>query len=341
MFGDDLKKSLEPIQVSDELLEKTRKAIEAARLEQAKASLDTASKKSFSSGKWLRVGAFAACALLVGIGLFAVLPHISSGKKSDAGTNMKSAKNIYGDTSVAQYIDAELAEDNWDIAYETTAVKENDAAKTPDKDEMSYATSAAAIESMETQEEDESDWSNTFYFANKTIMNGKTIKVDLKHQKLSLDGNSDGASADSSSFAPLIPTLSAGEVIEGIASLPESSYFGIVISSPVSDAFPYGYCTLHLYKQDGQTWTETCTYSQSGKYCAAALSEGSANLYTAYTDNADAAKIEPSFKKGESDWEALASSKITMNNKNRGGVYSITGTIDLKTSETTTSALYS
>ena len=156
-----------------------------------------------------------------------------------------------------------------------------------------------------------------------------------------MDVNSDSSSADSSIPAPLIPDLASGEAIEGIAFLPESSVFGIVISSPVSDEFPYGFCTLHLYKQDDRKWTETCTYSQSGRFCAASFSEDKANLYTAYIDNADADKIDPSFKNGKANWEVLDSGRITMKKKDRGGCYSITGIVDLKTSETTTSALYS
>ena len=45
MLGDELKKALEPIQASDELLEKTRRAIEQARIQQAQETLDKSVRK--------------------------------------------------------------------------------------------------------------------------------------------------------------------------------------------------------------------------------------------------------------------------------------------------------
>lgn len=86
MFGDDLKKSLEPIKTSDELLEKTRLAIEKARLEQAKASLAPANtdskKRSSSFGFSWKMVVPIACVLLVVGGAVMVMNYAGKAKKA-------------------------------------------------------------------------------------------------------------------------------------------------------------------------------------------------------------------------------------------------------------------
>ncbi len=105
MLGDELKKSLEPIQTSDELLAKTRAAIEKARLEQAAASLNgTASassrkKRPFRYSYFLMAAIPVLCvALLVG-GLIFLLPRMS--KSATDMTKSKRSKNSRSTSVVA------------------------------------------------------------------------------------------------------------------------------------------------------------------------------------------------------------------------------------------------
>ena len=117
MLGDDLKKSLEPIQVSDELLEKTRKAIEKARLEQAAASLnDTSSVSRKASPRlsyFLKAAIPLACIVLVVGGLALLIPRLSK----DNGTEMKSdrAKSAQQSATMAYAADTTVAEHNMEI----------------------------------------------------------------------------------------------------------------------------------------------------------------------------------------------------------------------------------
>lgn len=76
MFGDDLKKSLEPIKASDELLAKTRLAIEKARLEQAAQTIESKKKKQRTSIFW-KVAIPIACTVLLVGGIAVILPKLS------------------------------------------------------------------------------------------------------------------------------------------------------------------------------------------------------------------------------------------------------------------------
>ncbi|MBO4473379.1 MAG: hypothetical protein J5750_00550 [Clostridiales bacterium] len=95
MLGDELKKSLEPIQTSDELLAKTRAAIEKARLEQAAASLnDTSSVSRKASPRlsyFLKAAVPLACIVLVVGGLVLLIPKFS--KNSDSTTKSNRSKS--------------------------------------------------------------------------------------------------------------------------------------------------------------------------------------------------------------------------------------------------------
>ncbi|MBR5426220.1 MAG: hypothetical protein IK106_06815 [Clostridiales bacterium] len=137
MLGDELKKSLEPIQASDELLEKTRRAIEAARIQQAQEALNQAEKSSRRTARramFIRAVVPVACVLILGIGIFFLIPKVGSedgtrsGKKSpirehNGAVNEVTAEidSILGDSSrkTAQATSAASIEE-WDSYEETT-----------------------------------------------------------------------------------------------------------------------------------------------------------------------------------------------------------------------------
>ena len=130
MFGDDFKKDLEPIKVSPELLEKTRKAIEEARFAQAKESLETVSADSFRKKHTLRTVIIAACSVLVVGGALLLLPRLGGNKSASKDSVMK--HNGYApemeDAIAADISFATTAA--WDnMAYETTVAEYKDEAE--------------------------------------------------------------------------------------------------------------------------------------------------------------------------------------------------------------------
>ncbi|MBP5741080.1 MAG: hypothetical protein J6W59_04960 [Bacteroidales bacterium] len=100
MFGDDFKKSLEPIKTSDELLEKTRRAIEAARYEQAKASVSAVSSSRTSrSPFYLKALVPVACALLLVGGAILIVPKLShKAAQSDKMKNKSGAIAVHNES---------------------------------------------------------------------------------------------------------------------------------------------------------------------------------------------------------------------------------------------------
>ena len=141
MLGDELKKSLEPIQASDALLEKTRRAIEAARIQQAQEALNQAEKSSRRTARramFIRAVVPVACVLILGIGIFFLIPKVGSedgtrsGKKSpirehNGAVNEVTAEidSILGDSSrkTAQATSAASTEE-WDTYEETTTAEQ-------------------------------------------------------------------------------------------------------------------------------------------------------------------------------------------------------------------------
>ncbi|MBO4687534.1 MAG: hypothetical protein J5636_03400 [Clostridiales bacterium] len=119
MLGDELKKSLEPIQTSDELLAKTRAAIEKARLEQAAASLnDTSSvsrKASPRMSYFLKAAVPLACLVLVVGGLALLIPKFS--KSSDSTMKNKRSKNAAAQAEATAVYEAAdtVADHNYEI----------------------------------------------------------------------------------------------------------------------------------------------------------------------------------------------------------------------------------
>ena len=122
MFGDDLKKSLEPIKTSDELLAKTRLAIEKARLEQAKASLEPAhtepKKRSSSFGFSWKMVVPIACALLVVGGAVMVTDYLGKAKKAESKDKIKTHNQEIA--SLDKQLDAAVGGDRYNYAADTT-----------------------------------------------------------------------------------------------------------------------------------------------------------------------------------------------------------------------------
>ena len=188
MLGDELKKSLEPIQTSDELLAKTRAAIEKARLEQAAASLNgTASassrkKRPFRYSYFLMAAIPVLCvALLVG-GLIFLLPRMS--KSATDMTKSKRSKNSRSTSVVA-------------------------AAENVDRGEKSYAEEGAYAETSSSAEWTMPDAVENTTEAEDLDKNGET---EVK------DEPSETTAADDKHFVrptPDIPFTDAQTVVAG------------------------------------------------------------------------------------------------------------------------------
>jgi len=347
MFGDDFKKSLEPIKVSDELLEKTRKAIEAARLEEAKKTLDNASRKSFSSGKWLKTGAMVACVLLVGIGIFAILPYLTSGMSktsSDATTarrimasdtvaaNLEGRDNYYSSKNKSEYFD--------DVAEETTAAsmeqaqEETTEAEENDNEHLSVRPDDST-ESGKT--------SPTLLFASTANIKGRTLSIDTKSKNLFWTDSSrdlQGNQGKEDVALPTVPMSEADDTIEGIAFFEDPGILGVIVSSKESETAVKGYCTLYLYSLNGDEWEGMLGFAQTGKYWGAGFSEGQVHFYTCYQDDPDTKQIDPLFRFGNAAWQPFSSDVISRKNDGRGGTYTIETAVSLTDFSTHTNILY-
>ena len=122
MLGDELKKSLEPIKTSDELLEKTRRAIAEARIQQAAASMESntsrsSAKRSSRNSLFLKAAVPVLCALLLVGGMVLVIPKLSKDNKTEKTKN-KSRSNASVNAAVGQAYD--------NIEYEDTISGERD-----------------------------------------------------------------------------------------------------------------------------------------------------------------------------------------------------------------------
>ncbi len=136
MLSDELKKSLEPIQTSDELLEKTRKAIEEARLQQARETVAQKShgRSSIFDRLSFNTVIYIICAVLLVGGIAVTVPFIiKMGKpyRTKSDREIKSHNDAIHEvvaeidadlgyegerTSEAQYEDTEV----WDSEETTT-----------------------------------------------------------------------------------------------------------------------------------------------------------------------------------------------------------------------------
>ena len=122
MLGDELKKSLEPIKTSDDLLEKTRRAIAEARIQQAAASMESntsrsSAKRSSRNSLFLKAAVPVLCALLLVGGMVLVIPKLSKDNKTEKTKN-KSRSNANVNAEVGQAYD--------NIEYEDTVSGDRD-----------------------------------------------------------------------------------------------------------------------------------------------------------------------------------------------------------------------
>ncbi len=188
MLGDELKKALEPIQASDELLEKTRKAIEQARLSQAKETLaKTEPEKTVRSGTrnsfyWKAVIPVA-CAVLLFAGAILLLPKLFSEKKSDASRG-RGEIQAHNDAiaDVVNEIDDIACEATQAYAEESEEASQASAATTSeaqvDGDSSKNQDGAEALESSDS-------FSLTIdpYYKNKNLMVSPNLtdRLSVKH----------------------------------------------------------------------------------------------------------------------------------------------------------------
>lgn len=136
MFGDDFKKSLEPIHASDELLAKTRLAIEQARREQAAVTINQSKKSSGSFKTFWKIAVPIACvALLVG-GMALVLPKLIPGNKDN---NVAFHTTMVYTTTCA---DVDYAENT--VVYEASQAQADVAETTTSYSESTSAASKSA-----------------------------------------------------------------------------------------------------------------------------------------------------------------------------------------------------
>lgn len=188
MLGDELKKALEPIQASDELLEKTRKAIEQARLSQAKETLaKTEPEKTVRSGArnsfyWKAVIPVA-CAVLLFAGAILLLPKLFSEKKSDASRGR-------GEIQAHNDAIADVVNEIDDIACEDTQAYEGESAEASQA--SAATTSEAQVDGDYSKNQDGAEAiesSDSFsltidpYYKNKNLMVSPNLtdRLSVKH----------------------------------------------------------------------------------------------------------------------------------------------------------------
>ncbi len=371
MFGDDLKKSLEPIQTSDALLEKTRKAIEAARVEEARKSLEQSSKKSFSSGKYIRLGALIASVVVVGIGIMAVYPMLGAGKKSDSSSHAHGEMKI---TEVAEAVDIDAYDSAETTSYKnihgkidisnnlgddkdsskSNLIREGTTAASTTKMEEEVAQTTVVCEAEETTYAEESEETtapaaettnnsvNSLLFSKNTMIYGQTLSIDSDNHKLCWSNNIDAIGSDAKNYdLPELPPLNKLDRIEGIAFLEEKESLGVVVNSPVTGNSKNGFCSIYLYKLNDTKWEETYSFSQSGTMGMALFTDANTfMMYSNYKDDPDAEQITPLIRVNNGNWETLPDDQFTKLYNGRGGSYLITTYIDLNTMETDCSAMY-
>ena len=183
MLGDELKKALEPIQASDELLEKTRKAIEQARVRQAQETLDKAIRKDARRTLFLKAVIPVACAVLLFAGAILILPKLST-KKSD---NERGARGEIQEHNAAI---ADVVNAIDDIACEDTQAYEGESAEASQA--SAATTSEASIDGDSSKNQDGAEAiesSDSFsltidpYYKNKNLMVSPNLtdRLSVKH----------------------------------------------------------------------------------------------------------------------------------------------------------------
>ncbi|HBZ77522.1 MAG TPA: hypothetical protein DEO39_02300 [Clostridiales bacterium] len=205
MLGDELKKALEPIQASDELLEKTRRAIEQARVQQAQQTLDKAIRKDARRSLFLKSMVPVAGVLLI-VGVLAVVLHPTLSNKKEATREIKEHNDAIN--TVTAEIDSilglhsdnkssvkESERDGWDFEYETTR---QTSVSTVDSEDVAEDTTAEATEASSGDPEDMSRFFST------------TASVRAGDHFISVSGDRSGIVVDWNDQKPVTPKFKSG-----------------------------------------------------------------------------------------------------------------------------------
>lgn len=210
MFGDDFKKDLEPIKVSPELLEKTRKSIEQARVQQAQESLDRADSSSFRRRNTIRIIAVAACAVLLVGGGILLLPKLAGSKQSASRDAVM--KHDAALENVMDQINKEIGDD---VAYETSRAS------------MAYAeeTTTAAFDSeFEDENSEKPNQSLTFsipsgkkYWSESLNINDKSLLISANKRSLTSIDTSDKRDLNKAADLIDLPDLKENQYISEIS----------------------------------------------------------------------------------------------------------------------------
>ncbi|MBO4651540.1 MAG: hypothetical protein J5653_10155 [Clostridiales bacterium] len=180
MLGDELKKALEPIQASDELLEKTRKAIEQARLQQAKETLakksepqqtvlSTAPRSSANRSYYWKAIIPIACAVLLFAGAILILPNLAksntdskTGARGEIQEHNDAIADVVAEIDGLENKDAYYAEDTqaatWESETESADRVQAETTETTNNDKSVDGSGSLSLSDIDP------------YYKNKTLM---------------------------------------------------------------------------------------------------------------------------------------------------------------------------
>lgn len=224
MLGDELKKALEPIQTSDELLEKTRRAIEQARIQQAQETLDKAVRKDARRTLFLKAMVPVACVLLIFGGLAVVLlPKLTGSKKDEGRSGVRKEHNDAVETVTAD-IDRILdGDDEWDsttnknkshnFSFQTEATEnaEEHSEESTSSEMEWYAEDTTTAPSVDTHSGDNSNVDMYKYFSTKTA-------VAAGEHSISISADNSGIVVDGDDNHTLTPQFKNGNSFLGVKS---------------------------------------------------------------------------------------------------------------------------
>ena len=264
MLGDELKKSLEPIQASDELLEKTRRAIEAARLKQAQETLEKAEKasarRSARSSLFLKAMIPVACALLICGGLIVILPKIMSDKeKSGNKSRMPIQEHNSAINEVTAEIDSILGDNDHKTGEKTTsyAAFEESETEADSYGSMMPTQGTEVYEETTTSADNDGENSETVSeveMYKKKISNVVTIEADGHTISVSKDGSTilvdnqfkQKLGPDRMNISPDTSRPGTGTRISGLYYDEETKIVYVTIADYEDPNYPAG--VLYLYE---------------------------------------------------------------------------------------------
>ena len=262
MLGDELKKSLEPIQASDELLEKTRRAIEAARIQQAQETLEKAEKasarRSARSSLFLKAMIPVACALLICGGLIVILPKIMSDKeKSGNKSRMPIQEHNSAINEVTAEIDSILGDNDHKEGEKTTSYAAFEESETEAYESMMPTQGTEVYEETTTSAENDGENSETVSeveMYKKKISNVVTIEADGHTISVSKDGSTilvdnqfkQKLGPDRMNISPDTSRPGTGTRISGLYYDEETKIVYVTIADYEDPNYPAG--VLYLYE---------------------------------------------------------------------------------------------